>query len=515
MKALRHHRKSVVAGLVALGTLVSLVTFVVLPAVASTTAVTATAAASPAYSQVPPGATPSGIIPIDQPTGGQSNDCSFFYSNNSTTKPQPAHQFRIANPKKGSFTYTDSATGASFVVRVDSTDKWASFAATGAKVVDVGIKGGTDETWYNYDQAAPAFPYAPANDSGGYVTADGGTATLGTLHAPAQDTSANPVTLYSVSNLTFCYNAGSVSGTVYLDANKDGTNDATPSPADTPLSGWTVRLYGSGSSPVATTTSAADGSYRFNVSFNTSTTYSICEVPGSSPPSPATAWAQSQPYTSASFTPAACTGTGELKKGYSFTATSAAQDITGKDFGNVPAITEPCPPPSPFGTDPNYQIQLATCKAGQTFVFSSTSAVIDGNSNTPSPTFSVFVGDETQPLVPLVEKIVAPFTIVTPTILNPQPLVTLVYDDTFPFSLADAVPMPFCQRDPRATEFGLATRYGTAPYYASEVLPGTATSCLILQSQSAIRPDPTNHPDQGTYTAYVYSELDGLRGVGP
>ena len=192
MRALRHHRKSVVAGLVALGTLVSLVTFVVLPAVASTTAVTATAAASPAYSLVLPGATPgSGIVPIDQPTGGQSNDCTFFYTHTAntstnTTKPQPAYQFRIANPKKGQFSYTDSATGATFQVTVDSSDKWASFSATGAKVVDVGIKGGTDETWYNYDQAAPAFQNQnpPAGFPDGYVTADGGLVTATSTSSP-------------------------------------------------------------------------------------------------------------------------------------------------------------------------------------------------------------------------------------------------------------------------------------------------------------------------------------------
>jgi SdrD B-like protein len=487
-----------VAALATFGTVIGIVTFVVLPAVAST------AGASTAYSPVPPPASPSGIVPIDQPTGGQSNDCDFFYTHNNTTKPEPTFQFRISNPKKGTFTYTDPATGASFVVKVDSTDVWAAFSTTSAKVIDVGIKGGTDSTWYDYQRAdATLFPSYAATDTSqaGYVTADGGNATsTDGMHAPAQNT-VGPI-LYSVSNLTFCYGLGSASGHVYQDANENGTNDG----GDTALPGWAVRLYGSGSTPVATTTSGSDGSYRFDTTFNPAVTYRICEAPPSAQPGP---WAQSQPYSPP--TPAFCTGTGELKKGYSFTPTSAFQAITGKDFGNVPAVNEPaCPPPTPFGL-PNYQIQLAACKPGQTFVFASTTGVVDGNPATLSPTVSVFVGDETQPLVPLVEKIVEPFTIQTP-----QPAVTLVYDDTFPFSLADAVPMPFCKLDPRisGSEFNLQTAYSTHAG-ASSVIPSGATSCLILQSQSAIRPDPANHPDQGTYTAYVYSELDGLRGIGP
>src|SRR5437764_10430501 len=105
-----------------------------------------------------------------------------------------------------------------------AANKYLDVSATGASVVDIGIKGGNDETRYNY-----------ANVAGGAVASDGA------LHAPAQSTVSStdptPTQLYSVSNLTFCFNLGSVSGTVYSDANESTTQDA----GDSPLGGWTVR----------------------------------------------------------------------------------------------------------------------------------------------------------------------------------------------------------------------------------------------------------------------------------
>ena len=79
---------------------------------------------------------------------------------------------------------------------------------------------------------------------------------------------------------------GSVAGTVYNDANQDQTNDT----GDSPLSGWTVTLYG-GAQPLSTT-SNPDGSYKLNVPFSTSTTYTLCETP------PSGTWAQDVPLPS-------------------------------------------------------------------------------------------------------------------------------------------------------------------------------------------------------------------------
>jgi protocatechuate 3,4-dioxygenase beta subunit len=51
-----------------------------------------------------------------------------------------------------------------------------------------------------------------------------------------------------------------LSGTVYNDLNGNGTMD----PGDPPLAGWTINLLDSSGNLVATTTSAADGTYAFN-----------------------------------------------------------------------------------------------------------------------------------------------------------------------------------------------------------------------------------------------------------
>ncbi len=482
-------RRRLAVGLVGAGTLVSLILFVVLPAMAT-----------PPGAAILPPSIPKNVTPVDVATGGQSNDCAVFHST-------AANQYRISNPKTGTYRTTVGNVQVTFTLTMNppntnpprpayANDKYVSISSTGAAIVDIGIKGGTDSARYNYTGLFSNPTYAPGISSDGY------------LHAPAQsvDGQGNPTSLYSVSNLTFCFDlAGSASGKVYADANENSSPDA----GETGLAGWTVNLRDNADgSPVSTTTSASDGTYSFSLPFNTSTTYRICEAP---PSTDANAWAQTEPLPSS---PNICDGSRELPKGYTFKPSSATQSITGQDFGNVGA--QPCQA-GPFGIPGTYVIQLARCKPNATYAFSSTPGVIDGDTSTPAPYVSVFASDETQQdLVPLVEKITLPFTIKPPG--TAQPLITLGYDDTFPFSIADALanPMPFCKLDPRVdgSDFDLQGTYAD-PNNVSQVLPSGATSCLIFQSESATRPDQVNHPDQGTYTAYVYSELDGLRGVSP
>ena len=65
---------------------------------------------------------------------------------------------------------------------------------------------------------------------------------------------------------------GSVAGTVYNDVDQNQQNND-----GSPLSGWTVTLYG-GAQPTSMPT-GQDGSYKFKVPFSTSTTYTVCETP--------------------------------------------------------------------------------------------------------------------------------------------------------------------------------------------------------------------------------------------
>ncbi len=494
MKLLRQSRKKVVGGLLAIGVLSVGLMFVVLPAFATSAGV-----------QIPPPSIPKNIVPIDEPTGGQSNDCAFFYSASGFSKAgsaRPTYQFRIANPKSQTYTTTVGNTQVTFTLTMNppnpppgsqtplpayANQKYISFTSTGAAIVDVGIKGGTDEARYNYDNAVTGL----SNPDYGAVASDG------YLHAPAQSTVSSgnltPTSLYSISNLTFCFELGVTgSGTVYQDAGPfpNGTRDA----GEPGLPGWTVNLYAA-ATLVATTTTAVDGSYSFTVP-QSQTAYTICEAPPSD-----MGWVQTEPKPSS---PNMCSGPNELPKGQTFNGSASVANL---NFGNVSGgVHAPCDP-APFGL-PNYQIQLAACKPNQLFVFSSTPGVIDGDLVTPPPVVSVLAADQTQTPVPLVEKITFPFKITPPGTL--QPLITLYYDDTFPYTVAGAAPMPFCKLDPRqtASEFVLRNPYDLDANVGL-VIPAPATSCLIMQSQAA---DP-NPPDStiGTYTAYVYSDIDSLR----
>jgi hypothetical protein len=435
------------------GVLVGLMMFIVLPAIAST-----------AGQPVPPPST-LGVMPIDVDTGGQSNDCAVFNS-------PAANQFRIANPK--SKTYSTSVNGApvTFTVKLNpdsatglpgyANQKYMDVSSTGAAIVDIGIKGGNDETDYRY-----------SGQPLGYTTADGA------LHAPAQTTLADgtPTALYSISNLTFCFDVrGSVSGTVYHDVNESGTNDD-----NSPQSGWTVRLY-QGTTLVKTTTSGSGGSYAFALQLATGSQYTVCEVP------PSGNWAQTQPSPSGTNV---CSAAGELVKGYRFTPTSATQQFTGNDFGNV---TSQLCVPGPFG-EPGYMIQLAACKPGQSYVFNS------GTTPAGKPFVSVWGGDQTNTTEePMVEKITWPYD----ASLG-QNKFTLQYTDVFPFDLTKLKTMQYCKLDPRdGSEFTLEPPYDTI-VSKGDILPGTETSCLISTTESA----------DATYVAYVYSAIDGLRTTQP
>jgi hypothetical protein len=374
------NRKRTIQGLAGIVLAAALLALVVLPALASTPG-----------TPVPPPST-RGVTPLDVNTGGQSNDCALFYAGNSAA--QPTYQYRIANPKSQTYSTTVGGSTVSFKLTLNPADavgkpanggdKYFDFAATGASVVDVGVKGGADETRYNY-----------ASVTGGAVASDGA------LHAPAQSTvsgsDSTPTQLYSLSNVTFCFNLGSVSGTVYTDVNESTAQDA----GDTPLSGWTVRLYkgvtagtAGGGTVVGTATTGTDGKYRINAGWDGTSTYRVCELP------PSGTWAQSQPLPTAT---TLCSATGELKKGYDISTPPPSPDVTGKDFGNVGATAAPCPA-APFGTtDGSYQIQLASCKTNA-FVFRA------GTLNNGAPLARVWAGDQTQSLVPLVEKITWPYS---------------------------------------------------------------------------------------------------------
>ena len=91
--------------------------------------------------------------PVASPTTAQ-----LFYAGNPSA--QPAYQYRISNPKSQTYTVTAGGATVTFTLTLNPADaqgapayannKYVDFTSTGARVVDVGIKGGADETRYNY-----------------------------------------------------------------------------------------------------------------------------------------------------------------------------------------------------------------------------------------------------------------------------------------------------------------------------------------------------------------------------
>ena len=408
----------------------------------------------------------AGVLPVDVAVGG-TGDCANLFSGLGAVS-----EYDNVNPK----TKTNLASGNHDNVTFDLTlhtptnqTQTLDVASSGAEILGIGIKGGTQSTAYNYVSG----PYQPGFPNNGSVTGDKG------LHAPLQSfTVLNGVEsgtqFYSISQLTVCYRPlGSVSGIVYDDLDQNGTHSA----ADTGLGGWTVNLYqGATNTLAASTTSAADGSYHMNVVFDGTSNYRLCEMP------PGGTWAQTEPTGST----ASCTGSGELAKGWTLTTPTPSQTLS-ENFGNVAALT--CTT-GPFGPA-NYRI--GTCKPTQTYVFNS--GVLNGK-----PFVSYWVGDTSQAAVPTVEKVTLP-----DPIQNGQPQYrNFFYEDGagFPVDASALKQMQYCLLDPRNGEFGLNT------IDPSSVLPSGETSCII-----SLR----NYVDaagNGWLEAYDYSLTDSIRSSG-
>ena len=286
MKRSRRLRTKLAGGIAGLGLVVALA-FAVLPAIGSV------------GDPIPP-ASGLGVTPTVFDTGGQSNDCALFGGSGLS-------QFRIDSPKTQSYQTTVGGRTVTFALRMatgQSKDKLFDFTATNALVSYVGVKGGSDTARYDYLATR-------AGTSQGPVGADTN------LHA----TLDNQGKLYNVSNVTFCFQtAANVTGSVFGDANGDGTRDSTESG----IAGATVKLYTGPSfaTLVATSASTTSGTYTFS-GVPVAASYLVCQT------SLGAAWTVTRP-TSTTTGSAACPIEGT--RGYTFTLTTGS---SGLDFGNV------------------------------------------------------------------------------------------------------------------------------------------------------------------------------------
>ena len=215
MRFLRSKHGVALVGALAVFACVTL--FVVIPAFGSTAG---------DYVNPPSG---DGVLPLDVAVGGNGN-CSLLFPN----LPAGVKEYDNNNPKTVTGAKSGNNDNVTFDLNLHSptnSDQTLDVKGHGAAIVGIGVKGGTQSTAYNY---------VP----GGSVTGD--TA----LHAPLSNNSyttsggvetSNSQTpqFYQVSLLNICYETLSyIQGTIYQDANQNGTNDD-----NSPRAGWSVDLY--------------------------------------------------------------------------------------------------------------------------------------------------------------------------------------------------------------------------------------------------------------------------------
>ena len=474
------------AGIGALAVVLGVTLWLVVPAFAST----------PGHLVAPSSAT-ANVYPYDVAVGG-TGDCANLFSG-SHSLGTAIREYDNVNPKTTNGINLSSGNKDNVMfgltMNTDSNkNQTLDVRSTGAAILGIGIKGGTQSTAYDYKHT-----------SAGSVTGDAG------LHAPLQTFSYDPSTnietgtqFYGISQLSVCYTLASyIQGTVYHDVDQSGAFNS----GDTRPSGWTVRLYKDvtpgtpgGGTLVASASTVATGSYSYHFDLPVDGThYRVCEVPNGQPPTGnGGVWVETEPLPS---TTTLCNSSDgpELAKGYDFTPTSSAGAT--HDFGNAGGI--PCASGASVGIAP---YTVGTCKTGQTYVFNF--GTLNPGTVNSAPFVDYWVGDPSQANVPVVEQL----NFADP-IVNGQPKNTkLLYADGggFPVSFNTLQLMKYCQVDPRTDSgFTLSPSYDTLAE-SSVVLPIGETSCVISIRTTA----PAVPLADGTLQAYVYALGDSVRSTG-
>lgn len=192
----RRHRKATWA--VVLVAAIAAALALVLPALGSTT----TGCTPNSTTCVKPASTYQGVTPSVVNVGGSNFDCTKAGTNyGGTPMPSGMRQFQITKPTPGS--YTDPNTGVTFDVQAPSSGldptAYFSFSVRGnaAVVYHVGVKGGTNSSWYDY------FNNTPLSHP---VIAGHGVFSDQNLHStPDSKYTPSKNTFFVASITTFCY----------------------------------------------------------------------------------------------------------------------------------------------------------------------------------------------------------------------------------------------------------------------------------------------------------------------
>jgi hypothetical protein len=247
-----------------------------------------------------------------------------------------------------------------------------------------------------------------------------------------------------------------------------------------------VTAYNSGGSSVATTPTAANGSYTLS-NLTLGSTYSVCAVPSSG------TWALSEPTT----TPTACASApGGI--GWQVQLTGNAVRNFGAQSAVMPTCEgDPFHGPAIGSADGNvvYEARLVPqsgrpCKSNLVVMYSYLPDINQLFATLHPPT-----GAANDPWE-VVEHI--HWTGITLDVQNP---ITLWYDDDPPYDGVGHTDLVPCNSDPRATP----TSFDLGAH--GDLTPGAEKSCMLVATDSA-----GSGPDDRIYDAWIYSSVDGTRG---
>jgi hypothetical protein len=293
-----------------------------------------------------------------------------------------------------------------------------------------------------------------------------------------------------------------ISGRIYHNRNGDlaytqGTGNFDTS--DLPKA-WTVKVFSKLPSDSAytlfTSTNGASDTGLYSATVQLGRDYKVCVLATS--PDNTSAWGLQAPSGNSSCTEIS-SSSDSTSAGYLLPALAAA--ATGKDFIAVPAT--PRFGPGGISTVPGYE-------------------VIAASNGTKDPTFytqevwksGTNVNFRFAPITPCVpadadcSKIHLIETMTTDVALSDLggSQVTLKYDDTPPFEDSGSTgltEMPYCNNDPRPDDWPT----NKVLDLSATVLPGTATSCILVGHQAVI-------PDGKVQITYiVYTSYDGGRQI--
>ncbi len=219
----------------------------------------------------------------------------------------------INNPRTGTYT---SEAGIVVELVVNGDSQQFDFDLTGARALDVIVKGGVDSNWYSYDPFEINGEEAVGTKSDGMLGAPGGH-----KNRPA-----------NLSHVSICLDtSGSISGSKWRDHDNDGQVDGF----ERGLAGWTIKAFDTEGAEAGSAITEPDGTYTIS-GLMLDQTYTVCEfAPTEETGFEYRGWIQSIPADEADV----CGDySGAEPNGYPVVL---AGDVLEKDFFNVRTITIP------------------------------------------------------------------------------------------------------------------------------------------------------------------------------